>query len=63
MTFDRRIKPTDRNPFIDANALTFSDAIARITADTNLPPSRRRDLASANSCVLWSSIEKVPKPP
>ena len=52
MTFDRRIEPTDRNPFIDANAPTFSDAIAQITADTSLTPARRRDLVSAIRCLM-----------
>ncbi len=52
MTYDRRIKPTERNPFIDPNAPTFSDVIARITADTNLTSARRRDVASSIRCLM-----------
>ena len=52
MTYDRRIKPTDRNPFIDANAPTFSDVIAQIAADTSLTPGRRRDVVSAIRCLM-----------
>ncbi|MFQ5757479.1 MAG: tyrosine-type recombinase/integrase [Acidiferrobacterales bacterium] len=52
MTYDRRLKPVDLNPFIDANAPTFYDAIARITTDTDLTPARRRDLVSAIRCLM-----------
>ena len=58
MTYDRRIKPVDLNPFTDANAPTFYDAIARITADTDLTPARRRDLVSATQAA-YRRITKV----
>ena len=52
MTYERRVKPDDRNPFIDANALAFADVVARISADTDLTSTRRRDVVSSIRCLM-----------
>ena len=52
MPDDGRIQELERNPFVDANAPTFADVIARITADADLAPARRRDLVSSMRCLM-----------
>lgn len=60
---DQMTCPNQRNPFTDPSAPTMHDVLVRVLADSELPPRRQREMASAiRSLGHWFNADLIALP-